>query len=88
MPKTNADYQREHRERRSARIAELEAANEALRVQLETAVADLRAENEGLRMALEAAEAEIERLSAEPCPHPSGSVVDGVCQLCKAEVWL
>ena len=33
-----------------------------------------------MRMALEAAEAKIERLSAEPCPHPSGSVVDGVCR--------
>ena len=41
-----------------------------------------------MRMALEAAEAKIERLSAEPCPHPSGCVIDGVCQLCKAEVWL
>jgi hypothetical protein len=76
MPKSNADYQREHRERRAARLAELAAQNEAL-----------RAEAEGLRTALEAAEGELERLSGEACPHPSGSVVDGVCQLCKAEVW-
>ena len=88
MVKTAAEKQRDYRERQSALLSALRAENEALRVQLETAVADLRAENEGLRMALEAAEAEIERLSAEPCPHPSGSVVDGVCQLCKAEVWL
>jgi len=76
MAKTNADYQREHRERRSARIAELEAE-----------VADLRAEAERLREALATAEAELERLSGEACQHPSGLVVDGVCQNCKAEVW-
>ena len=77
MPKSNADYQREHRERRGRRIAELEAEN-----------TDLRAEAEGLRMALADAEAEIERLSKPPCPHPSERMkADGTCGDCGEDMY-
>lgn len=76
MAKTNADYQREHRERRSARLAELAAERDTL-----------RAENEGLRDALTAAEAEIDRLAGQACRHPAGAVDGGRCRACGTEVW-
>jgi hypothetical protein len=76
MAKTNADYQREHRQRRSARMVELAAARDAL-----------AAEVEGLRDALAAAESELERLRASQCKHPAGAVDGGRCHACGAEVW-
>ena len=41
MPKTNADYQREHRQRRARHLAELEAENAELRAYLDTALAEV-----------------------------------------------
>jgi hypothetical protein len=41
MPKTNADYQREHRDRRTRRLAQLETENAQLRVGLADALAEL-----------------------------------------------
>ena len=76
MAKTNAEYQREHRERRAKRLAELEDEN-----------AELRADLERVRGELEDARAEIDRLSSPECPHPSGSVEAGVCGDCGRDVW-
>jgi predicted RNase H-like nuclease (RuvC/YqgF family) len=76
MAKTNADYQREHRERRTRRIAGLEARVAELEAELES----VRAENEGLRQALEAAE-------GMQCRHPSGAVSGGTCRACGQDVW-
>ena len=74
MPKTGAERQRAWRQRRARLVAALEAENGQLRADLEAALA----EADGLR-------AEVERLSEPPCQHPSGSVIDGVCQECGAE---
>jgi hypothetical protein len=41
MPKTNAQYQREHRERRTRRLAQLEAENADLRAGLDAALAEV-----------------------------------------------
>lgn len=77
MAKTNAEYQREHRERRARRLAELEDEN-----------AELRAEVDRLRGELEDARAEIDRLSNPECPHPSEGVRDdGTCGECGRDVW-
>jgi chromosome segregation ATPase len=76
MPKTNADYQRDHRQRRAHRLAELEAEN-----------ASLRAELDSVRAELDAALTECERLAAMACRHPAGAVDGGTCQACGTEVW-
>ena len=76
MPKKNAEYQREHRERRAQRLAELESENAGLRWDLEAA-----------RQELAAALAECERLSARACQHPAGAVDEGTCHACGADVW-
>jgi hypothetical protein len=41
MPKTNADYQREHRQRRARCLAQLEAENAELRADLAGALVEL-----------------------------------------------
>jgi hypothetical protein len=41
MPKTNADYQREHRQRQARRLAELETENAELHADLTGALADV-----------------------------------------------
>ena len=74
MPKTGAERQRAWRQRRVRLVTTLKAEIEVLRADLAAALAeavDLRAE--------------VERLTAAPCQHPSGSVVDGVCKECGAE---
>ncbi len=76
MAKSNADYQREHRERRSAHLRAVAAERDAL-----------RAEVEGLRDALGAAEAEIERLADMACKHPSAVMQGGTCRACGQDVW-
>jgi Tfp pilus assembly protein FimV len=102
MAKTNADYQREQRERRADRLAELESA-------LADRDADLaasRARIERLERELDRVYAMLETASAEPeaavpgitrpagpgsqtpdCPHPAAAVDGGTCRACGAEVW-
>jgi hypothetical protein len=41
MPKTNAEYQREHRQRRARRLAQLETENAELRTDLAAALAEV-----------------------------------------------
>jgi hypothetical protein len=41
MPKTNADYQREHRQRRALRLAQLEAEKTELQADLTGALAEI-----------------------------------------------
>jgi len=76
MPKTNADYQREHRQRQAHRLAGLQAENSALRAELDTT-----------RGELDAALAECERLAATQCKHPSGAVEGTTCRACGTEIW-
>lgn len=76
MAKTNADYQREHRQRRAQRLAVLERENAGLRVRLAEAEASLAG-----------AVAEAERLSASQCRHPAAAVEGGRCHACGADVW-
>ncbi len=76
MPKTNADYQREHRQRRARRLAALEASAAGH----ESTVARLTAE-------LESALTECERLAGLACKHPAGAVDGGHCHACGADVW-
>jgi hypothetical protein len=76
MPKTNADYQREHRQRQARRLAGLRAENTSLRTELDS-----------VRAELDAALAECERLTATACKHPAGAVDGGTCQACGTEVW-
>jgi hypothetical protein len=76
MQRSNADYQREHRQRRARRLAELEASA----AEHDVIVATLTAERD-------AALAEVERLSGLACKHPSAVVLDGCCRACGAEVW-
>jgi hypothetical protein len=76
MPKTNADYQREHPQRQARRLAALKAL-----------CAALEAERDRLRADLDAALAEAERLAAAACKHPAGAVDGTTCQACGTEVW-
>jgi hypothetical protein len=75
MPKTNAERQRDYRERRAARIDTLEAE-----------AAELRAELTGVRIDLAAALGEAERLALMACRHPAAAVDGGTCQACGTEV--
>jgi hypothetical protein len=75
MAKTNADYQREHRERQARRLVRLEETNEWLIAELE-----------GTRAELADAVAENERLTALACRHPAGAVEGGHCHACGADV--
>lgn len=89
MAKTNAERQRDWRQRRTRHISEIEAEMDASGTALRAERDDLRAENEGLRGALAAAEAELERLAGMACKHPSGAVVNGSCRACGADdLWL
>jgi hypothetical protein len=76
MPKTNAERQRDHRQRRTARIAALK-----------TQIAELRAENGTLRTDPAAAPAETERLTSTACRHPAGAVDSGTCTACGQGTW-
>jgi hypothetical protein len=76
MPKTNADYQREHRQRQARRLAALETANTALQAELDNT-----------RAALDAALGEAQRLALTTCRHPAVAVGAGVCMACGSEVW-
>ncbi len=76
MPKTNAERQRDYRQRRTDRITALE-----------TEAAQLRAEFDSVRADLEAALAEVERLSVAQCRHPAPAVDGGPCRACGAEIW-
>ena len=76
MTKTNADYQRAHRQRAAERLAELQRENALLLERAELA-----------ESALSAAEAETERLSASQCRHPAAVVDGGRCHACGADVW-
>jgi hypothetical protein len=76
MPKTNAERQRDYRQRRARRITVLEAENTSLRAQLDST-----------RSELDAALAETERLASAACKHPAGAVDGGTCRACGAEVW-
>jgi len=76
MPKTNADYQREHRRRQARRLTGLQADNAALRTQLDSARAEL-----------DAALANIERLTASQCKHPAGAVDGSHCRACDTDLW-
>ena len=75
MPKTNAEYHREHRQRQARRLAELEAENATLRTQLNSIRAEL------------AALAESERLAATQCKHPSAAIDGGTYRACGQDVW-
>jgi hypothetical protein len=76
MPKTNANYQREHRQRQAHRLDALEEAN-----------AELQGELDATRADLDAAHAEVERLLASQCRHPAAAVDSGVCGACGSDVW-
>jgi len=87
MPKTNAERQRDWRQRQHAtghhqaqRISELEAA-------LDAQHAALLAERDLLQADLDAAHADIERLTASQCRHPAGAVDGGTCRACGTDVW-
>jgi hypothetical protein len=92
MAKTNADYQREHRERRADRLAELETALADRDADLAAArarIARLERELDGVYAMLEAvpAEPEASRPHTPECPHPSEAVDGGRCHACGSEVW-
>ena len=76
MPKTNADYQREHRQRQARRLAALQ-----------TLCATLEAEGNRLRAELDAALAECERLAVTACKHPAGAVDGSHCRACDTDLW-
>jgi hypothetical protein len=76
MAKTAAEKQRDYRQRLARRMGEILAEN-----------AELRAEADRVRAELEDARAEIGRLSNPECPHPSGSVENGICGECGRDVW-
>jgi hypothetical protein len=76
MPKTNAQRQRDYRQRHARRITVLEAE-----------VTELRTEAGILRADLAAALAEAERLAAMACRHPAGAVDGGTCRACEREIW-
>jgi hypothetical protein len=76
MPKANANYQREHRQRQAARLAALKAR-----------CADLEAERDRLQADLDAALAECHRLAMSACRHPSAAVDNGTCGACGQDVW-
>lgn len=78
MAKTNAEYQRDHRKRRTGRLADLEAA-----------LAAVTAERDSLREDLNRALAECERLQAQAnaCRHPTEMVDNGVCRACGADLY-
>ena len=71
MPKTNAERRRAWRQRRTGRIADLEAE-----------AAELRDEVGNLRPDLATALEEAERLAAAAYKHPAGAVDGGTCQAC------
>lgn len=73
---TSAERQRAWRQRRTRRLAALEAEN-----------ARLRAELDGLRGQLAAAQDEIGRLAGQACKHPAAAVDGGTCRACGNEVW-
>ena len=76
MAKTDAERQRDWRERRKSRISELEGEN-----------AELRAELERVRVDLEDARAEIDRLSGPECDHPAEGMNGTYCTGCKTDLW-
>ena len=76
MPTTDAQRQRAGRQRRAARLADLEAE-----------AAELRAELVGVRTDLDDALAEVERLAGTQCKHPAGAVDAGTCRACGTEIW-
>jgi hypothetical protein len=76
MPKTNAERQRDYRQRRAGRITALEAE-----------VAELRTEAGVLRADLAAALGEAERLALTACRHQAAAVDGGTCRACGTEVW-
>jgi hypothetical protein len=97
MAKTNADYQREHRERRADRIAELETAL----ADRDADLASARAKIARLERELDGVYAMLETASAAPgdagpgrmdpsgpgsqtpdCPHPAASVDGDRCGAC------
>jgi len=75
MAKTNADYQREYRQRHSGRVAELVAGADTLRRALAEA-----------HSALDDTGAEIERLSAMVCKHPPAAMSGTWCAACSNDV--
>jgi len=76
MPKTNAQYQYEHRQRRARRLAGLQAENTTLHTELAS-----------VRTELDAALAECERLAAIQCKHPAGAVDGSHCRACGTDLW-
>ncbi len=76
MPKTNVGYQREHRQRRAHRLAELQAENASLRTELNQVRSDL-----------DAALAESERLTSTQFKHPAALVDGSRCQACGTDLW-
>ncbi len=76
MPKTNAERQRDYRQRQAGRIAALVAE-----------AAELRTEAGVLRTDLAAALDEAERLALTACRHPASAVDSGTCRACGADVW-
>lgn len=97
MAKTNAEYQREHRERRADRLAELELALADRDADLASArarIARLERKLDGVYAMLKTAPAAPEDavpgrmhpsrpVSRTPdCPHPAASVVDDRCGAC------
>jgi chromosome segregation ATPase len=93
MAKTNAEYQREHRERRADRIAELECAladRDADLAAARATIARLERERERLYVLLAEASAEPGRLAdshsssvrTPDCPHPAASVIGDRCGAC------
>jgi hypothetical protein len=85
MPKTNADYQREHRERRTRRLAVLEAAaarHDEVVAGLTVRIATLEAERDRLYITLEEASAGPPVPQASACPHPAQLVDNDRCGGC------
>lgn len=86
MPKTNAQYQAAHRERRKRLLAGLQAAN----ARLEAENAALRSEVASLESALALANADFGgaewqdagEIAARKCAHPAESIDNGQCTGC------
>ena len=87
MAKTNAEKQREYRQRHARRIAALEEDNERLADALGAETARLTGELDSARTELSRALEEIERLRAMACRHPSMLVDNGTCRGCGADVY-
>lgn len=87
MAKTNAERQRDWRQRRASAISDAEAGFAVREKALADECERLRAEVEYLRGALDEANAEIGRLSGPECQHPAEGMNGTYCTGCKTDLW-